>query len=93
MLLRERGVRVVCFTFLLRLNAAASLAGMFWLIETYAGLRPAGECTCERATTENHPVTGEACPCGKRPEGMFSLFYFALSGAVTDYVDNSFLYL
>lgn len=33
-----------------------------------AGSRPVGQCTCERSTSENHPVTGEACPCGARPE-------------------------
>ncbi|KAL1988555.1 hypothetical protein VTN96DRAFT_8950 [Rasamsonia emersonii] len=32
-------------------------------------MRPAGQCTCERAVTENRPVTGEACPCGSRPAG------------------------
>jgi len=31
------------------------------------GARPAGECTCERASTENSKVTGAACSCGARP--------------------------
>lgn len=32
------------------------------------GSRPVGQCTCERATSENQAVTGAACPCGSRPE-------------------------
>lgn len=34
------------------------------------GMRPAGQCTCERSVTENKPVDGDACACGKRPAGM-----------------------
>lgn len=30
------------------------------------GARPAGECTCDRATTENQKVDGETCRCGMR---------------------------
>jgi hypothetical protein len=33
------------------------------------GARPAGECTCDRAATENTAVTGDACACGKRSAG------------------------
>lgn len=32
------------------------------------GSRPVGQCTCERATSENQAVTGAACPCGLRSE-------------------------
>lgn len=32
------------------------------------GARPAGQCTCERSTSENQAVSGAACPCGSRPE-------------------------
>jgi hypothetical protein len=35
------------------------------------GSRPAGQCTCERAVTENKPVAGQACACGSRPQGEF----------------------
>lgn len=30
--------------------------------------RPAGECTCSRATKENSKPAGSACACGKRSE-------------------------
>jgi hypothetical protein len=33
------------------------------------GARPAGACTCDRADTENAPVTGVLCSCGARPAG------------------------
>lgn len=33
------------------------------------GARPAGECTCDRASTENAKVTGSTCSCGARPAG------------------------
>ncbi|KAG6014984.1 hypothetical protein E4U54_004509 [Claviceps lovelessii] len=29
--------------------------------------RPAGECTCDRAATENAAVSGSKCSCGSRP--------------------------
>jgi hypothetical protein len=38
---------------------------------TSLGMRPAGQCTCERSVTENRPVGSEACPCGQRPAGKF----------------------
>ena len=31
------------------------------------GARPAGECTCDRAATENSKVAGSTCSCGARP--------------------------
>ena len=34
-----------------------------------AGARPAGECTCERAATENAKPAGSTCTCGARPAG------------------------
>ena len=34
-----------------------------------AGARPAGECTCDRATEENQKVVGDACACGMRSAG------------------------
>ena len=36
------------------------------------GARPAGECTCDRATTENAGLTGETCQCGSRAKGKLS---------------------
>lgn len=41
---------------------------------TGVGMRPAGQCTCERSVTENRPVDGDACACGQRPAGMFISF-------------------
>lgn len=38
------------------------------LIEMRIGSRPVGQCTCERAATENQAVSGASCPCGARPE-------------------------
>lgn len=50
------------------------------------GARPAGECTCERATSENQPVSGEACPCGKRGAGEFDLLNHK-SGSILEEVN------
>lgn len=41
-------------------------------------MRPAGQCTCERSVTENKPVDGDACACGKRPAGMPPLLSFSI---------------
>ena len=30
------------------------------------GARPAGECTCDRAVTENSKISGATCACGQR---------------------------
>jgi len=32
----------------------------------YPDQRPAGECTCSRASNENDKPAGSACACGKR---------------------------
>ena len=40
------------------------------------GARPAGDCTCDRAATENTKVTGSACSCGQRPAGELGLRVF-----------------
>ena len=39
------------------------------------GARPAGECTCDRAQTENQKVTGSSCACGQRAAGKCSPVY------------------
>lgn len=43
---------------------------------TITGARPAGECTCDRATTENQKVEGETCGCGLRAKSMFASTIF-----------------
>lgn len=59
---------VCCFCLLMR--ASRVNLGLYT-----TGARPVGECTCERAPSENQPVMGVTCPCGKRPECKF-LFFF-----------------
>ena len=39
------------------------------LIAFSIGARPVGECTCDRASTENTKVNGSTCSCGQRPAG------------------------
>lgn len=39
-------------------------------VSVLPGQRPAGQCTCERSISENSPVKGPTCPCGRRPAGM-----------------------
>jgi hypothetical protein len=42
------------------------------------GARPAGQCTCERATTENNLTAGSTCACGARPAGGFLVPEFSI---------------
>ena len=35
------------------------------------GARPAGQCTCDRADTENAKVAGATCACGVRPASKY----------------------
>ena len=44
------------------------------------GARPAGQCTCERAATENTKPAGSTCACGARPASE-STAPFILSSA------------
>ena len=37
----------------------------------HIGARPAGQCTCDRADTENAKVAGATCACGIRPAGKY----------------------
>jgi hypothetical protein len=37
------------------------------LLIVHIGARPAGSCTCDRASTENATVSGDLCSCGARP--------------------------
>ena len=37
----------------------------------YIGARPAGQCTCDRAKTENAKVAGATCACGVRPASKY----------------------
>ncbi len=37
----------------------------------YIGARPAGQCTCDRADTENVKVAGATCACGVRPASKY----------------------
>ena len=37
----------------------------------YIGARPAGQCTCDRAATENAKVAGATCACGVRPASKY----------------------
>ncbi len=37
----------------------------------YEGARPAGQCTCDRADTENSKVTGATCACGVRAASKY----------------------
>ena len=37
----------------------------------YIGARPAGQCTCDRAETENAKVAGATCACGVRPASKY----------------------
>lgn len=37
----------------------------------YIGARPAGQCTCDRANTENAKVAGATCACGVRPASKY----------------------
>ena len=46
------------------------------LIVPPVGARPAGDCTCDRAATENTKVAGSACSCGQRPAGELGLRVF-----------------
>ncbi|KAK3118010.1 hypothetical protein LTR53_000046 [Teratosphaeriaceae sp. CCFEE 6253] len=52
------------------LNKLDKLEG--FVADTYAtDQRPAGECTCSRAQTENSGPKGSTCACGKRSAGEF----------------------
>lgn len=39
-----------------------------------SGARPAGECTCDRAQTENQKPMGATCGCGKRADGRYECY-------------------
>lgn len=52
------------------------------LVARLIGSRPAGQCTCERAMSENHPISGDACPCGKRGAGTFHLLSSTRHGSI-----------
>ena len=54
------------------------------------GSRPAGQCNCERAPSENGAVTGEPCPCGKRASGeqyIFSIYCISSSAVPSLVID------
>jgi hypothetical protein len=51
-----------------------SVFGFQTLIQ-FVGARPAGACTCDRASTENKTPSGSTCSCGVRPAGRLLPFY------------------
>ena len=51
------------------------------------GSRPVGQCTCERAASENQSVSGATCPCGARPEASCTC---EKAGAIDDALETDF---
>ncbi|KAF7508813.1 hypothetical protein GJ744_008690 [Endocarpon pusillum] len=49
--------------------------------------RPAGECTCDRAQTENQKPMGATCACGKRADGSCTCEKAPDGGILPDEID------
>lgn len=58
-----------------------------------SGARPAGQCTCERAPSENTPVSGDACPCGQRSSSKSRANLEAVTETSANLGSLSFLHL
>jgi hypothetical protein len=52
-----------------------------------SGARPAGQCTCDRASTENTTPSGNTCACGQRSAGSCTCEKAADGGLYPDEVD------
>ena len=64
-----------------------SISFCLHVLTVFAGARPAGDCTCDRAETENSKPTGETCACGQRSADSCSCEKAADGGLLPGEVD------
>lgn len=80
-----QGARCSCSTF----SPSPRRSWRFFRVadDSLTGARPAGQCTCDRASSENATPSGNTCACGQRSAGSCTCEKAADGGLLPDETD------